>query len=221
MLVSFGAQSFPRKRESTTQTFGSVLLSDWIPAFAGMTGGSSGSPFHMTSVPDELVEPVAYLVTVSSKPLLSSAGKIRQTPGARNPHPVLLPHLPLATYQLEPALPHLPHTVYHTPSTTYLLFFQQRSRFQRVTIFVFCNIPALPPPLENRPFVFIDIPASFLHFLKLLVSSSPVGADTLSRAAMPAKSPLHPSSLECSRQSAVSSRQLAASGKQLAVARSN
>ena len=47
-MVSFGAQSFPRKRESTLQTFGNVLWSDWIPAFAGMTGGSGGPPFQTT-----------------------------------------------------------------------------------------------------------------------------------------------------------------------------
>jgi hypothetical protein len=44
-------QSFPRKRESTPQTFGDVPSSHWIPAFAGMTGGSSGSPFRMTPAP--------------------------------------------------------------------------------------------------------------------------------------------------------------------------
>jgi hypothetical protein len=33
-------QSFPRKRESTPQTFGNALSADWIPAFAGMTGDS-------------------------------------------------------------------------------------------------------------------------------------------------------------------------------------
>ena len=64
VFVSFGMgrlskrRSFPRKRESTRQTFGSALSSDWIPAFAGMTrpfagmtGGSSGSPFQMTPAP--------------------------------------------------------------------------------------------------------------------------------------------------------------------------
>ena len=40
------------KREgSTPQTFGNVLSSHWIPAFAGMTGGSRGSPFQMTPAP--------------------------------------------------------------------------------------------------------------------------------------------------------------------------
>jgi len=43
--------SFPRKRESTPQAFANVLSADWIPAFAGMTGGSSGSPFQMTPTP--------------------------------------------------------------------------------------------------------------------------------------------------------------------------
>jgi len=38
----------PWREESTPQTFGNVLSSDWIPAFAEMTGGSSGSPFQMT-----------------------------------------------------------------------------------------------------------------------------------------------------------------------------
>ena len=49
VLVSFGETwSFPRKREPTPQTFGNVLSSEWIPAFAGMTGGSSGFPSQMT-----------------------------------------------------------------------------------------------------------------------------------------------------------------------------
>ena len=45
-MVSFAGhgrsrpQSFPRKRESTPQTFGNALSTDWIPAFAGMTGDS-------------------------------------------------------------------------------------------------------------------------------------------------------------------------------------
>ena len=33
-------RSFPRKRESTPQTFGNALSANWIPAFAGMTGVS-------------------------------------------------------------------------------------------------------------------------------------------------------------------------------------
>ena len=43
--------SFPRKRESIPQTFGGVLSSDWIPAFAGMTGVSRGVPCQMTQPP--------------------------------------------------------------------------------------------------------------------------------------------------------------------------
>ena len=40
------------KREgSTPQTFGNVLSSHWIPAFAGMTDGSSGFPIQMTPLP--------------------------------------------------------------------------------------------------------------------------------------------------------------------------
>ena len=30
-------RSFPRKRESTPQTFGNAVSTHWIPAFAGMT----------------------------------------------------------------------------------------------------------------------------------------------------------------------------------------
>jgi len=44
-------QSFPRKRESTSQTFGNALATDWIPAFAGMTGVSEGMIFQMTPLP--------------------------------------------------------------------------------------------------------------------------------------------------------------------------
>ena len=32
------SQSFPRKRESIPQTFDNALPTEWIPAFAGMTG---------------------------------------------------------------------------------------------------------------------------------------------------------------------------------------
>jgi hypothetical protein len=72
----------------------------------------------------------------------------------------VFPHLPPATYPLR-------HTTYrppHLPSAAYLLSFQQHSRFQRVTIFVFYNIPALSRPGKSRSFVFIDIPASVAHF---------------------------------------------------------
>ena len=49
----------PWREESTPQAFGNVLSADWIPAlrqaqgklFAGMTCGSSGSPFQMTPAP--------------------------------------------------------------------------------------------------------------------------------------------------------------------------
>jgi|GEM_PF-1201725 hypothetical protein len=88
---------------------------------------------------------------------------------------------------------------YHLPDPNYHSF-QQHSRFRPVTTFVFYNIPALSLPVESRPFVFIDIPASCLHFLNLLVLSFPVDGDILSGAAMPAKSPLRPASLKCGRQ---------------------
>jgi hypothetical protein len=42
--------------------------------------------------------------------------------------------------------------------------FQQHSRFQRVTTFVFYNIPALRPPAKSRSFVFNDIPVLFVRF---------------------------------------------------------
>jgi hypothetical protein len=61
----------------------------------------------------------------------------------------VFPHLRPTTY-------HLPSTTYQTPDTRILflfptydlpptnyLSFQQHSRFQSVTTFVFCNIPAL------------------------------------------------------------------------------
>ena len=97
---------------------------------------------------------------------------------------------------------------YHLQPTNYL-YFQQHSRFQRVSTFIFIDIPASPWAAESRPFVFIDIPASLVHFLKSLVLSSPVGGDILSRAAPPAKSPLHHASLKFRRQSAVSRRRSA------------
>jgi hypothetical protein len=69
-----------------------------------------------------------------------------------------------------------------------------------------------PPPtyhLQPASFVFKDIPASFLHFLKLLVLSLPVGGDISSRALMPAKCPFYPASLKYSRQSAGTRRKRA------------
>ena len=57
VLVSFARdgrckpQSFPRERECTRETFGNALSTDWIPAFAGMTGVSKGIPSQMASPP--------------------------------------------------------------------------------------------------------------------------------------------------------------------------
>ena len=59
--MSFGAgslskgRSFPRKQESTQQTFGNVLSTDWIPAFAGMTATCNAYVSQMTpqKKPDE------------------------------------------------------------------------------------------------------------------------------------------------------------------------
>jgi hypothetical protein len=83
-----------------------------------------------------------------------------------------LPSCPLLFYFLKPVLP--------PPTTCQLPFFHQHSRFQRVTTFVFCNIPASPRVGESRSFVFIDIRAWFLQFLKSLGSSFTVGGDILS-----------------------------------------
>jgi hypothetical protein len=102
-------------------------------------------------------------------------------------------------WHLAPDTWNLLFTTYHVPSTNYICF-QQHSRFLRITTFVFYNIPAMLRTAEGRSFVFIDIPASVVHFLKLLVLSFPVGGDILSSAAMPAKSLLHPASLKYSRQ---------------------
>jgi hypothetical protein len=61
VLVSFAGhggckpQSFPRKRESTRQTFGNAPAG-WIPAYAGMTGVPKGIPPQMTLPPSGEVE---------------------------------------------------------------------------------------------------------------------------------------------------------------------
>jgi hypothetical protein len=52
---------------------------------------------------------------------------------------------------------------HHLPSVNYLSF-QQHSRFRRLTTFVFIDIPASPASFPKRPFVFIDIRASFVQF---------------------------------------------------------
>ena len=74
------------------------------------------------------------------------------------------------------AIHNLLFTIHHLQ----FLYFQQYCRFQRVTTFVFYNIPARPWAAEGRSFVFIDIPASFVHFLRLLVLSFPLDGDSLS-----------------------------------------
>jgi hypothetical protein len=101
-------------------------------------------------------------------------------------------HLPIPTYHLKPVLPYLPPTTYHLPIPTYhiphtvshlptnYLSFQQNSRFKRVTTCVFYKIPASRWAAKSRSFVFIEIPESSLHFLKLLVFSFPAGGEILS-----------------------------------------
>jgi hypothetical protein len=76
---------------------------------------------------------------------------------------------------------HLRHTTYYLPQTNYLSF-QQHSSFRRVTTFVFYNIPAFSRVADSRTFVFIDIPALFVHFLKSLASSFTEADDMLSIA---------------------------------------
>jgi hypothetical protein len=39
------------QEESTRQTFGNALSTDWIPAFAGMAGVSKGIPSRITPIP--------------------------------------------------------------------------------------------------------------------------------------------------------------------------
>src|ERR1035437_2928718 len=54
VLVSFTrhgrseVQSYPRKRESTPPAIGNAPPTDWIPACAGMTSASKGTPFQKT-----------------------------------------------------------------------------------------------------------------------------------------------------------------------------
>jgi len=57
---------------------------------------------------------------------------------------------------------------YHLRHAIYPLCFQQHSRYQRVTTCVFINISTSLPRFPWPSFVFNNIPASFLHFLKLL-----------------------------------------------------
>jgi len=62
------------------------------------------------------------------------------------------------------------------------LCFHQHSRLKHVTPCVFYDIPVLLWATESRSFVFIDIPASFIHFLKLLWFSFVELEDILSLA---------------------------------------
>jgi len=48
-------QSFPRKRESTPQTFGNALSTDWIAAFAGMTAARSARVSQTTPLPGRMM----------------------------------------------------------------------------------------------------------------------------------------------------------------------
>ena len=57
---------------------------------------------------------------------------------------------------------HLRHITYQTLTT----FFSITFPLSTSNYFCFLNHSRFVPPVENRPFVFIDIPASFLHFFK-------------------------------------------------------
>jgi hypothetical protein len=59
------------------------------------------------------------------------------------------------------------------------LSFQQHSRFQRLTTYVFIDIPALPSLFPQRSFVFNNILALVGQFLKLVAFSFPISADIL------------------------------------------
>ena len=90
----------------------------------------------------------------------------------------VFPHLPSTTYQesqqskvgwsTSPRTTYdLPSATYHLPDTNHFSF-QQHSRFQGVTTFVFFNIPASLCATEIRSFVFIAIPSSSAQKRKFL-----------------------------------------------------
>src|SRR5208337_972536 len=61
---------------------------------------------------------------------------------------------------------------YRLPTTNYL-FFQRHSCFKLVTTCFFYNIPALQRVVQSLPFVFIEIRALFVRFLRLRSFSFP------------------------------------------------
>src|SRR5436309_1551623 len=73
VVVSFArngrsqAKSFPRKRESRLQAIGNAPPTDWIPAFAGMTGASKAMRFQLTPLPRHQDHP-AFARWSGSKP---------------------------------------------------------------------------------------------------------------------------------------------------------
>jgi hypothetical protein len=54
-------ESFPRRRESTPQTFSNALSMRWIPAFAGMTCVSKSILFQMTPAPRAKVDFLSHI----------------------------------------------------------------------------------------------------------------------------------------------------------------
>jgi hypothetical protein len=79
------------------------------------------------------------------------------------------------------SLPAISFCLPYLPPTTYPLSFQQHSRFKRLSICVFIDIPASQGVVEGRPFVFIDIPALLLEFLRISFFHFHTGTDILSK----------------------------------------
>jgi hypothetical protein len=102
----------------------------------------------------------------------------------------------------DPCTRHLTPSTRHPTSGTFFpspanyLFFQQHSRFLRISTFVFKEIPASFPTFQHRSFVFNDIPASFHHFsnslwlLRLSSDKTPCHRPRSARRALPRSAPL-------------------------------
>ena len=81
-------QSFPRKRGATRQTFGNALATDWIPAFAGMTGVSKGIPSQMTPPPkSEATDWIPALRQAQGKLFAGMTGVSKGIPSQMTPPP--------------------------------------------------------------------------------------------------------------------------------------
>jgi hypothetical protein len=76
-----------------------------------------------------------------------------------------------------PAHCYLPPSWRCLPPANYLSF-QQYSRLERLSTFVFIYIPAFPGSFPQWPFVFNNIRASFVQFFKLATFSPPLSQAT-------------------------------------------